>query len=370
MRITDVQPFYLRLPNIESRSDSSQDALLIRISTDAGVIGWGEVDGSPYVAKAIIEAPCSHKWANGLRSVLIGENPLDTDRLWAKMHDATLYFGREGAVIQSMAGIDIALWDIKGQALGQPIWRLLGGAYRTRVRAYASCLFCATPEETADRAAQAMEAGYSAVKFGWEPFGRDLATDLRFLAAIRRAIGPDCDLMLDVGFAWDARTTIQRERAFREFNLRWIEEPLYPDYLDAYAQVCSQSETHIAAGEEECTLRGHRRLMEEGGIDIVQVDVTRCGITQAFKIAQVARERGLPCVNHNFTTDINTAASLHLLAAIPNAFVLERCFEPSALAMQLVKEPPNMVGGEVLVPEAPGLGAEPDMAVVDRYLVR
>jgi L-rhamnonate dehydratase len=369
MQITNVEAFYVRVGQIKARSDSSQDALLVKVSTDEGLYGWGEVDGSPYVSKAIIEAPPSHKWATGLRSALIGENPLDTERLWRKMHAASLYYGREGAVIQSMAGIDIALWDIKGKALNQPVWRLLGGANRDRVRAYASCLFCSTPEETADRARQAVEAGYSAVKFGWEPFGGNLKSDLALLAAIRDVIGPERDLMLDVGFAWDARTTIQRERAFRDFHLRWIEEPLHPDYLEAYGKVCAQSQTHIAAGEEECTLRGHRRLIEEGGIDIVQIDVTRCGLTQGIKIAQLAQERGLQCVNHNFTTDINTAASLHFLSAVPNAHILERCFEPSALARDLLKKPLQLVAGDMLVPQSPGLGVEPDSAAIERYLV-
>ena len=117
MKITDVEALYLRLPEIKARTDSSQDALLIRITTDAGIIGWGEVDGCPWVIKAIVEAPMSHTLVTGLRQILIGEDPMEITRLWQKMYQATLYYGREGAVIQAMAGIDLALWDIKGKAL-------------------------------------------------------------------------------------------------------------------------------------------------------------------------------------------------------------------------------------------------------------
>ena len=152
MKITNVEGLYLRLPKIQARTDSSQDALLVRVSTDAGIIGWGEVDACPLVVKAIIDAPVSHTLVSGLRSLLLGQDPLDTDRLWQRMYEGTLYYGREGVVIQAMAGVDLALWDIKGKALGQPVYRLLGGGSRTSLRVYASHMFQETPEATAKRA--------------------------------------------------------------------------------------------------------------------------------------------------------------------------------------------------------------------------
>ena len=135
MKITDVEALYLRLPTIEARTDSSQDALIVKVSTDAGLTGWGEVDGCPAVVKAIIEAPMSHTLVTGLRTLLVGEDPLETGRLWDRMYRHTLYYGRAGAVVQAMAGIDLALWDIKGKALDQPVWALLGGKFRDRMRA-------------------------------------------------------------------------------------------------------------------------------------------------------------------------------------------------------------------------------------------
>ena len=144
----------------QARTDSSRDALIIRVSTDAGVTGYGEVDSSPLVVKAIVEAPASHTIARGLRELLIGRDPLEVERLWHDMYEATLYVGRSGVVIHAMAGVDIALWDLKGKLLGLPVHNLLGGAHRTEIRAYASNMFQFTPEATADRAAAAVEAGY------------------------------------------------------------------------------------------------------------------------------------------------------------------------------------------------------------------
>src|SRR5262249_1220724 len=148
--------------------------------------------------------------ASGLRVVLLGEDPLQTTKLWSKMYHSTLYFGRNGATIQAMAGVDLALWDIKGKALRQPIVELLGGALPEKMRVYSSNMFQFTVEATVARAKRAIDTGHTGVKFGWEPFGRDEAMDLRYVEAVRNAIGDDKDFMLDVGLAWDAKTTIRR----------------------------------------------------------------------------------------------------------------------------------------------------------------
>jgi len=370
MKITEVEALYLRLPEIQARTDSSQDALIIKVGTDAGITGWGEVDGCPHVVKAIVEAPASHTLVTGLRALLLGEDPLEISRLWHKMYQGTLYYGREGAVIQAMAGIDLALWDIKGKALGQPVYKLLGGGYRKTLRAYASNMFQFTAEATADRAKAALDQGYTAIKFGWEPFGQDPAVDCQYLEAIRDAVGDRMDVMRDVGLIWDAKTTLQRARLFEPYKLAWIEEPLMPDDLEGYAQVAGGTDIKIAAGEEECTVAGFTRLMDQGRIDVVQVDLTRCGLTQAMKIAALAEQRGKVVINHNFTTDINVAASLHFLASVPNAFIMEYCVEPSEISRALAKDPIAVVDGHAAVPEGPGLGVEPDPAIIEKYLVR
>jgi L-alanine-DL-glutamate epimerase-like enolase superfamily enzyme len=322
------------------------------------------------VTKAIVEAPTSHTLVTGLKDILLGEDPMEIGRLWRRMYERTLYYGREGAVIQAMAGIDLALWDIKGKALQMPVWQVAGGRYRDKLRVYASNMFQFTPEATAERVRKARDEGYTAAKFGWEPFGKDARTDCRYLDAMREAAGDDFDLMLDVGLVWDATTTIQRARLFEPYNLFWIEEPLPPDDLCGYRKVSRAITQRLAAGEEECTVRGFARLIDEGGIGLAQVDLTRCGLTQALQIAAHAASRGIPVANHNFTTDINTAASLHFLAAVPNALVLEYCVEPSPISRALARNPFKLEDGHFRVPEEPGLGVEPDMEVVERYLVR
>jgi len=367
LKITNVRAIYLRPKEIKKRTDSSQDALIIEVETDAGIIGYGEVDSCPLAVKAIVEVPASHTLCQGLKSLVVGEDPFEYEKIWHKMYERTLYFGREGAVIQAMAGIDLALWDIMGKALDQPVYKLLGGGFKDRIRAYASHMFAFTPEETADIARQSVDQGFTAVKFGWEPMGPDPEFDEALVRAIRQAVGNKVDVLIDGGLAWDAKTAMDRVKRFESYNLFWLEEPLHPDNLRGYAQLAESTNMRIAAGEEECTRMGFQRLMDQGKIDVVQVDLTRVGLTQAMKIAFDAHQRGLLCVNHNFTTDINTAASLHFLASIPNGIILEYCAEDSIIRRRTVLNPIQLKDGYALVPQDPGLGVEVDREFLAEY---
>jgi L-alanine-DL-glutamate epimerase-like enolase superfamily enzyme len=373
MKITEVETLILRLPTIERECNGTQDAFLVRIHTDAGFVGVGESDSSPEVMKAIFDAPFSHTLSCGLRELLLGEDPRDIERLWEKMYQGTLYFGRRGAAIQAISAADIALWDILGKATGMPVCQLLGGIYRRQIRAYASDLMPNTPTEAKRHAAALREAGFTALKFGWGPLGRDEETDVALLAATRHGLGDDADLMVDIGICWDARTAIARARRFAPFNLAWIEEPLPPDDITGYGQLTAAVETPIAAGEEESTTHGFRELIERGGIDIVQVDVARAGgLTEARRIAQMAHQRNKPCVPHAFSTGVLLAASIHWVASQPNIHLLEYTVSESPLAVGLtgtglLKDPPRASDGYVTVPDAPGLGIELDEEIVSRY---
>jgi L-rhamnonate dehydratase len=345
MKITNVETIYIKEKSIQQRTDSSQDALLIKVTTDNDLIGWGEVDGCPHVSKAIIDAPYSHTLVNGLKNIIIGENPLDVEYLWNKMYENTLYYGRNGAVIQAMAGIDIALWDIKGKFLKLPIYKLLGGAFRKKMRVYSSNMFQYSIEDTVDRVKIALDTGHTGVKFGWEPFGNDERKDLKYVEAIRNALGNN-DFMLDVGLIWDAKTTIKRAKQYEPYNLFWIEEPLHPDNYNGYNIVSGNCIQHIAAGEEESSFIGFKQLIDVGNVDIIQIDVTRCGLTQAKKIADYANSLGKKVCNHNFTTDINTAASLHFLCSIQNSLVMEYCNENGEISRKLSKIPVKIKDGK------------------------
>jgi len=309
MKITNVEAIYIKEKKIEKRTDSSQDALLIKITTDSGITGWGEVDSCPVVVDAIINAPYSHKLVDGLKNIIVGENPLEIESLWDKMYQNTIYYGRNGAVVHAMAGIDIALWDIKGKFLNLPIYELMGGRFVDKMRVYSSNMFQFTIEDTLKRVQIAMDTGHTAVKFGWEPFGFDEELDLKYVEGIRNTLGNNLDFMLDVGLIWDAKTTVKRAKAYEPYNLFWIEEPLHPDNYYGYGIVSDKCIQHIAAGEEECSITGFKNLIDIGNIDIVQIDVTRCGLTQAKKIAEYANLLGKKVCNHNLDFSIHLMES-------------------------------------------------------------
>jgi len=371
LKITSVEAIYLRLPQVKEQCDSGQDALIVKITTDAGIVGYGEVDSNPMAVKGCIEGPFSHTATTGLGHVLVGEDPFQTEYLYQKMYRANIYGGRRGIAIHAMSGIDLALWDIKGKALGMPIWKLLGGGFRKELRPYASSLFGATPAETGERARRFVGQGFTAVKFGWDPLGKDAETDVALIREARAGLGDKVDLMIDAGLVYDAKTAIQRARAFEQFNPYWFEEPLLPDDYEGYAKLSAASPLRIAAGEEESERRSFLQLMDVGKIDVVQIDLTRCGgFTEGVKIASLAADRGLPVVNHGFTTYLNVAAALHFLASVPNTLgLLEFVVEEGTTLRHSISEPIRAVDGMVRVPDAPGLGLELREKDVERFRV-
>lgn len=369
MKITDVEAIWLQLPTVDERADGTQDTLVVKVYTDEGIVGVGEVDSSPMAAKAIIEAPMSHQIARGLRLCVLGENPLDIARLWHAMYQGSIFFGRGGAVQQAISGIDIALWDIAGKAMGQPVYRLLGGGFRDRLRAYASILFQETPEETYDLACHLVEQGFTAVKFGWGPLGTSEAMDLAQVRMARNGLGANVDLMIDAGICYDTVTALRRAHQFAEYDPFWLEEPLHPDNIEGYARLAAASPIRIAAGEQETTLAGFQALLD-AGLAVIQPDVARVGgLSQAIQIGRMAVQRHRLCVNHSYKTGISIAASLHLLAALPNATLLEYCVEQSPLRQTLTRETFPVVDGYVAVPQEPGLGVTLDEDVIARYRV-
>jgi L-alanine-DL-glutamate epimerase-like enolase superfamily enzyme len=371
MKITQVEAIYLRLPQVKEQCDSGQDALVVRIETDAGITGIGEVDSSPMAAKWVIEGPFSHTTTAGLGQLIVGEDPFETEKLWDKMYRANIYSGRRGIAIHAMSGIDMALWDIKGKALGMPVWKLLGGGFHKKIRCYASSLFGATPAETGERARQFAGQGFTAVKFGWDPMGQDEKTDKALVREARKGVGDGVDLMIDAGLVWDAKTAIQRANAFAESNIFWLEEPLRPDDYDGYRKLTEATSVRIAAGEEESNRLSYIDLMDRGKIDVVQVDLTRCGgFTEGMKIASLAMDRGLPVANHGFTTYINVVAALHWLNAVPNALICEFVAEAgTGLRNQLTKQIIKAEDGYLRIPDEPGLGIDLNEDAVREFRV-
>jgi L-rhamnonate dehydratase len=370
VKITDVEAIVLRQPEIDAtRADGSQDALLIRVHTDEGITGIGEVDSIPSVVKAIVDARSSHANASGLRNLLIGEDPFAIERLWEKMFRGSIYYGRRGVAIHAISGIDIALWDIKGKALGLPVHTLLGGPHRKSNRAYASTLMPETPDETARVVTDLVARGFTAIKLGWGPFGRDAELDVALVAAARKAAGNEIELMFDIGNGWaDGDHGLRQVRRMEEYRPYWVEEPFMPDDVEAYAKLADSVETRITAGEEDATRWGFRDLIDRAHGDVVQPDVTRAGgISEVMKIAQLADLRGVAVVPHAWSTGIIKAATLQVLAALPRTTFFEYCVQATALNQELTVERFPLTDGLVRIPEGPGIGIEIDPAVVERY---
>src|SRR5437660_4440474 len=247
MKITRVEAIHLRLPDVNERCDGSQETLVVKVHTDAGIVGVGEADSSSHAAKAIIEAPLSHKICRGLAECVVGQDPFEIDRLIHRMYEGSIFYGRQGAAIQAMSAVEIALWDIVGKAVERPVYQLLGGGFRKKFRAYASILFGDTPAETERMGRDLMKQGYRAVKFGWRPMGQSEESDIAHVRAARQALGKDVELMVDAGLCWDTATAIRRAQQFEPFNLTWLEEPLHPDNLQGYARLSALAPMPIAA---------------------------------------------------------------------------------------------------------------------------
>jgi L-alanine-DL-glutamate epimerase-like enolase superfamily enzyme len=305
-----------------------------------------------------------------LTSILVGEDPLDVERLWEKMYYQTNRYGRRGAAIHAISGADIALWDIRGKAEGKPVHELLGGAQRRTVRAYASVLFGDTPEETATLAGQFVDLGLTAAKFGWGPFGQGPDTDLAHVHAARQVLGGGRELMVDAGHAWDVETALERAHLLAPFKLGWLEEPLSQDDRKGYAALCPRSRIPSAAGEGDVTHHDFEDLIERG-VHVIQPDVAFCGgLTVCRRVSEMCKQHGRRPVPHCFSTGINLAASLHWMASVENGDLVEYCLRPSPLMRKLVRNLPPLIDGRVPVPDGPGLGIELDERIVEEFRVR
>ena len=249
MKITCVQALHLRLPVVKEVADGTQDCLLVRVETDAGISGLGEVVSGSYVARAVVEAPQSAPFRHGLAHIVEGMDPLDTEAVFQAMCAGTYWFGPGGVSRHAMSGVDMALWDIKGKVDGKPVRHLLNASAVDAVPAYASVLWPERPEGVAASAEAFLTQGYRAVKYGWAPMGPDVALDAELVAAARQALGPQVELMVDAGRAWDADTALERAELFAPHDISWLEEPLSPYDNEGFTRLCSASPVPIATGE-------------------------------------------------------------------------------------------------------------------------
>ena len=369
MKITAVEALHLRLPVVREVADGTQDCLLVRVHTDAGLTGLGEVVSCSYVARAVVEAPRSAPFRHGLAAIVTGMDVEDVEAAAAAMEGGTAWYGPGGVARHAMSGVDMALWDIKGKAAGRPVRRLLAPDAPDAVPCYASVLWPDRPEEVAASARAFADQGYRAVKYGWGPMGPDVNLDVELVAAARDALGPDIDLMVDAGRAWTAEQALARAEAFAPYDVFWLEEPLGPWDMAGYGRLSAASPIPIAAGEAIALPGEYEQLLQVGGVQVVQPDLGRVGgLTAGQRIAAAASATGARPVPHAYGTGVLLAASAQWTAAAPQPLT-EFTRAPSPLAQDLVRHTMAFRDGLLHLTDAPGLGVELDPSVVDRYRV-
>jgi L-alanine-DL-glutamate epimerase-like enolase superfamily enzyme len=336
---------------------------LIAVHTDEGLTGWGSV----FTGEALVAGAMSV-----LEPLLRGENALEPERVSEKLHQHTFWLGRGGAITHAISGIDIALWDLLGQATGQPVGRLLGGRHRERVQPYASLLMD-EPARLRDTLQKVKAQGFRAFKIGWGPFGRrDAATDRAIVRAAREAVGSECRLMVDAGgsdaywkngYKWALGTA----RMLAEFDVHWFEEALRPDQLDDYVRLREHSPVPISGGEVLTRRQSFLPWIERGAFDIIQPDVTKVGgISEERRIAWWAEEHGIQFIPHGWNTALGLAADLHLASAVPGTDLVEY-IAGSPFVDDIVAEPWRLDDqGWLRIPDGPGLGVALDRDAVAR----
>ena len=269
----------------------------------------------------------------------------------------------------AIAAVDIGLWDILGQKLGKPVYQLLGGSFRKKIKTYASSLYFAgrSTKELVEAAELFVRDGFTALKL---KVGAGLKIDLENVQAVRKAIGDDIDLMVDANGGYDRFTAVKIGREFERYNVFWFEEPISNEDLDGYVEVSRALDIPVAGGECEFTRYGFKEFLTRGAIDIVQPDVSKAGgISECRKIANLASAFNIPYAPHVWGSAVSHIATLHLAAAIPNFLICEMDRLPNPLREELVMMPIKFQNGYTNVPEKPGLGLELNEEIVKKYTI-
>ena len=351
-----------------------RSATIVEIETDDGAIGWGEAFAQglepPQIAAAAIE--------HALAPLLVGEDPLATEVLWHRMYHATRDYGRKGTVVAAISAVDMALWDLAGKSYGVPVHRLLGGAFRRTVRAYATGFYRLPDGDTTARlvaeARQRVADGFSAVKI---KVGFGVAADIEVMRAIARALeDTGVTMLMDANHAYGVADAIALGRGVGDLGIGWFEEPVAPEDIAGYGEVRRALTMPIAGGENEHTLYGFRDLFAARAVDIAQPDLASCGgFSAARHIVALAQANGVRVNPHVWGTGVAQAASVQLLAALPVAHHSLNAVEPMLeydcsdhpFRTALVSHPTLVENGLVQIPDRPGLGIDIDRALLARY---
>ena len=386
MKITKITSHVLQCDMPEELGYSQQyyakrTAHLVEVETDEGITGWGECFGPGNIAlanKGIVELV--------IQPMILGMDPLDRDVIWHKVYNLMRDHGQKGMPLQSLSGVDIALWDIAGKVMGQPIHKLIGGAHRSTVQAYGYGMML--KRESAadhvvrfiDEAAAIKGMGFAAVKMKLGLGARD---DVKLAEAVRKGVGDDFDFMADANHAYTTPDAFYVGRALDELGAYWFEEPVAPEDLDGYRELRAGLRTNVSGGEAEFNRWGWRQILENRGLDIAQPEVCALGgISEYLRVLALCHAHFTPVINHVWGSAIAVATNLQLLAAMPplpgGLFAREPWLEfdttENRFRDNLLAEPLDIQGqvartGAVTIPTAPGLGVTPDRDFIAKYKI-
>jgi D-galactarolactone cycloisomerase len=386
MKITAIRSHVLQCDMPEELGYSQQyyarrTAHLVEVETDEGVTGWGECFGPGNIAlanKGIVEKV--------IQPMVLGMDPLDRDVIWHKVYNLMRDHGQKGMPLQSLSGVDIALWDIAGKVMGQPIHKLIGGAHRTSVQAYGYGMMLkreSVADHVArfvDEAAEIKAMGFAAVKMKLGLGARD---DVKLAEAVRKGVGDDFDFMADANHCYTTSDALFVGRALDELGAYWFEEPVAPEDLDGYRELRAGLKLNISGGEAEFNRWGWRAILENRGLDIAQPEVCALGgISEYLRVLALCHAHFTPVINHVWGSAVAVATNLQLLAAMPplpgGLFPREPWLEfdttENRFRDDLLETPLDIQGqmaatGAVAIPIGPGLGIEPDRDFIKAYEV-
>jgi len=378
MKIKRITPHVLQAP-IDRPFAFSQSwvdtrvGLVVEIELEDGTIGWGDGYGPPFALATVIERYYAPR--------LIGRSPLAGDAIWEELYNALRDHGQRGAPVQALSAIDIALWDLRGKILGQPVHVLMGGPVRSEVQAYATGLYRRSDDREANHALLReeaegyLEAGFTAMK---TKVGFGFRNDIALVEMLRDTIGPEIELFVDANHGCDLVGAKRLARAMEPLDIGWFEEPVEPEDLEGYAELRRSTTIPIAGGECSFTRHDFRRILEARAIEVIQPDTCSCGgLTEAKRIADMAWTHGARYQPHVWGTGIGLAAAMQLLAVLPTtapAFgahqpLLEYDSTPHPFRQDLLVEPIRVENGTAHVPPGPGLGIEIRRDVLERWRV-
>jgi L-alanine-DL-glutamate epimerase-like enolase superfamily enzyme len=335
--------------------------LIVEVVTDEGITGLGEGVGNAHLIRQIL--------AGSMVEQAIGLDPMNIEAVRDKLIDGHVYLEQKGSVICAASAIEMACWDIKAKALNVPVFQLLGGLYRDKIEAYASDIYWEKdPKKMGDNAARVKSLGYKAIKahLGCESPKEET---LR-VQALRDAIGPDTDLMIDLNGGYNSIQAFQAAKLWEPFKLHWLEEPVNPNQIGCLADFRGRTSVPIAAGENEFRVYGFKQLFDKQAIDVAMPDIGRVGgIQETRNICALAQSYGVLVSPHNYSSGVLLGATLQLMASIPNAYLLEIDTSDNAVYQELLIEPLQIDNGFVKVPQFPGLGVKLNEEVLRKYSV-